>query len=126
MNEELKIIITAEISKLKANVEKAKNEVKSFQDQVKKASSDVEGNFKKLGDGIGNAVKTGAKVATAAVATVSAALAGFVTSSVKQYAEYEQLVGGVEKLFGDSSATVMKYAQDAYKTAGVSANDYMT
>lgn len=126
MSEELKIIISAEIDKLKSNVDKAKDAIKGFQDQVKKASGDVDANFKKLGDSIGNAVKAGAKVAAAAVTTVTTALAGLVTSSVKQYAEYEQLVGGVEKLFGDSASTVMKYAQDAYKTAGVSANDYMT
>lgn len=41
------------------------------------------------------------------------------------YAEYEQLVGGVDTLFGKSSKRVQKYASEAYKTAGISANDYM-
>lgn len=41
------------------------------------------------------------------------------------YSEYEQLTGGVETLFGDSAEEVKKYAQNAYKTAGMSANQYM-
>lgn len=40
-------------------------------------------------------------------------------------ARYEQLIGGVETLFKDSSGELMKYAKEAYKTAGISANDYM-
>ena len=44
---------------------------------------------------------------------------------MEQYAEYEQLVGGVETLFKDSADTVMGYAENAYKTAGLSANEYM-
>jgi len=45
--------------------------------------------------------------------------------SVQSYAEYEQLIGGVETLFGDSSKTILEYANNAYKTAGLSANQYM-
>ena len=41
------------------------------------------------------------------------------------YASYEQLVGGVQTLFGESSDKLIEYAQKAYKTAGVSANEYM-
>lgn len=46
-------------------------------------------------------------------------------TAVGNYAEYEQLVGGVETLFKDSSDTLMEYAENAYKTAGLSANQYM-
>ena len=46
-------------------------------------------------------------------------------SAVKAYGEFEQLSGGVETLFKDSADTVKKYAQEAYKTAGMSANEYM-
>ena len=45
--------------------------------------------------------------------------------AVSSYAEYEQLVGGVETLFKDSAPIVQKYANEAYKTAGMSANEYM-
>ncbi len=45
--------------------------------------------------------------------------------AVSAYADYEQLVGGVETLFKSSASKVQQYAQNAYKTAGLSANDYM-
>lgn len=40
-------------------------------------------------------------------------------------ADLEQQIGGVETLFAESSAIIRKYADDAYRTAGVSANEYM-
>lgn len=46
-------------------------------------------------------------------------------SAVEEYADYEQLVGGVDTLFKDSSEKVQEYAANAYKTAGLSANEYM-
>ena len=46
--------------------------------------------------------------------------------ALNSYGEYEQLAGGVETLFGDSAKTVQKYADNAYKTAGLSANEYMS
>lgn len=46
-------------------------------------------------------------------------------SAVGHYAEYEQLVGGVETLFKDSSGKLIDYAEKAYKTAGMSSNQYM-
>ena len=45
--------------------------------------------------------------------------------AIESYAEYEQLVGGVETLFKDSAKTVQNYANSAYKSAGLSANEYM-
>lgn len=46
-------------------------------------------------------------------------------SSIDSYKEYEQLIGGVETLFGDASSFAMSYAEEAYKSAGLSANEYM-
>lgn len=66
-----------------------------------------------------------AKVAAAAVVAVTAAAVKLGKEVIDAYADYEQLVGGVETLFKDSSAQVMQYANDAYKTAGLSANEYM-
>ena len=69
----------------------------------------------------GGAVKgiaAGAAAATAGVAALSKA-------ALASYASYEQLVGGVDTLFKESSAAVQQYAAEAYKTAGVSANTYM-
>ena len=52
-------------------------------------------------------------------------IADTIADSLKAYADYEQLVGGVETLFKDSADVVEKYAANAYKTAGLSANQYM-
>lgn len=45
--------------------------------------------------------------------------------AVSAYADYEQLVGGVDTLFKDASSTVQETADNAFKTAGMSANKYM-
>lgn len=80
----------------------------------------------KISSKIGNGLKTAAKIGTAAVTAAAAGITALTTAAVKNYAEYEQLVGGVETLFKKSSNTVMKYAKNAYKTAGLSANEYMS
>ena len=66
-----------------------------------------------------------AKAIGAGLVATTAAVGGLVKSSVQAYAEYEQLVGGVETLFKDSANIVQGYAENAYKTAGLSANEYM-
>ena len=109
---------------------------------------------KGLGSTLGSVAGTGLKIFNTAVATAATGVAALTTSAVKNYAEYEQLVGGIETLFGTGGAkTVQEYAnqvgksvsevQDefdmlmkaqtdalnnanaAYETAGLSANDYM-
>ena len=57
--------------------------------------------------------------------TMAAGVAKVVKDATAAYADYEQLVGGVETLFKQSSDTVLQYADNAYKTAGLSANQYM-
>lgn len=74
------------------------------------------------------ALKMGSFAAKGMVAGTAAATAGIAalgTQAVKSHAEYEQLVGGVDTLFKGSSNAVQKHANDAFKTAGLSANDYM-
>lgn len=75
---------------------------------------------------LGNGLKTAAKIGTAAVAAAAAGITALTKAAVDNYAEYEQLVGGVETLFKTSSDKVMEYAENAYKTAGLSANEYMS
>lgn len=75
--------------------------------------------------GIGKGLSTAAKIGTAAVGAAATGIAALTKASINQYAEYEQLVGGVDTLFKDSSQKLQQYAADAYKTAGMSANDYM-
>lgn len=74
--------------------------------------------------GLGIATKAVAAVSTG-ILTVGAGIGALATASVKAYSNYEQYVGGVETLFKDSSQKVLDYSKDAYKTAGLSANDYM-
>lgn len=75
----------------------------------------------KLKSGLGTAAKAAGAVAAAAFTGAFA----IGKQSIDAYADYEQLVGGVETLFKDSSGQLQQYAADAYKTAGLSANDYM-
>ena len=83
------------------------------------------GRLKDLGCKLGNGLKTAAKIGTAAVTAAAAGITALTTAAVNNYAEYEQLVGGVDTRFKDASQKVQQYAADAYKTAGMSANDYM-
>ena len=107
----------------------------------------------KFASGFASVVGTAGKVVAGAVATGSAAVGKVVSDSAAQFAEYEQLVGGVETLFGSSydsidefveatgigaeeagaaweqyqnrQQTVLDNAANAYQTAGMSANEYM-
>lgn len=79
----------------------------------------------KLSGKIGKGLATAAKLGAAAIVAAATAVGALTKKSVEEYAEYEQLVGGVETLFKDSADVVMQYANNAYKTAGLSANDYM-
>lgn len=74
---------------------------------------------------IGDVAKKTALAVGTAMLSAAAGVGAITKSAVDGFAEYEQLAGGVETLFKDSSAIVMKYAEDAYKTAGLSANAYM-
>ena len=78
-----------------------------------------------LGEKLKSGLATAGKVAVAGVAAGATAIGALGTKAVAAYADYEQLVGGVETLFKDSQDQVMDYANNAYKTAGLSANEYM-
>lgn len=81
-------------------------------------------------DGIGSKI-TGTLSKAAGIASAiagSAAVAGVVAlgkTALDAYADYEQLVGGIDTLFKSSSDKMQQYASQAYQTAGVSANRYM-
>lgn len=84
---------------------------------TKKASS--------LAKTVEKGLSTAAKIGTAAVSVASAGVVALTKTAIEEYANYEQLVGGVETLFKESSEKVQQYAANAYKTAALSANDYM-
>ena len=83
------------------------------------------GEVGKIGDGIKNTLGTAAKVGGAAVAALGTATIAMGKTALDAYSNYEQLVGGIDTLFKDSSGKMQQYAANAYQTAGVSANRYM-
>ena len=89
-------------------------------------TSESSGKLNKIGTTMKKVGATVAKVSAAAFAAAAAGIVSITKSAVQNYAEYEQLVGGVETLFKDSAREVQKYASDAFKTAGLSANEYMS
>jgi hypothetical protein len=90
---------------------------KGIDDAGKKTSS--------FADKLKTGLAAAAKVGVAAIGAAAAGIAALTKASVENYAEYEQLVGGVDTLFKQASDTVQQYAANAYKTAGMSANEYM-
>lgn len=95
------------------------------QQETEDGLDSVSGKASKVGDVFLKGIGTIAKWGAAAAATAATATAALVKSAVTAYADYEQLVGGVETLFKDSAGEVQKYAANAYQTAGLSANEYM-
>lgn len=88
---------------------------------VSKGVSKLKSGFSK----IGSIASTALKGATVAIGSATAALAGLSVGAVKSYADLEQNVGGIETLFKGSADKVIKNAENAYKTAGMNANEYM-
>ena len=102
-------------------------DTKSLKSGLNEADSAVGSFADKMGQLGISIAKTFGKVVVAGVATATTAIVGLTKQATESFAEYEQLVGGVEKIFGEDVAqTVFKNADNAFKTAGVSANEYMT
>ena len=90
------------------------------------AKDEASGTISKITSGLGKGLATAAKIGTAAVGAAAAGITALTKSAIENYAEYEQLVGGVETLFNESADRVKQYANEAYKSAGLSANEYMS
>lgn len=93
---------------------------------VDKGFSETSSKAETLAGKLKGGLATAAKVGGAAIVAAGAAAVAITKQAVENYGEYEQLVGGVETLFKSSADTVMQYASNAYQTAGMSANEYMT
>lgn len=92
---------------------------------VDKCFSETSSKAESLAGKLKGGLATAAKVGAAALAAAATGVAALTKASIDQYAEYEQLVGGVDTLFKTASDKVQEYAANAYKTAGMSANEYM-
>ena len=110
-----------ELGEASAAADKYDKSLSDVGDSANNAKSKFSSAMGKVGSA---AVKVGGAIVTG-IGAASVAVAGLVKSSVTSYAEYEQLVGGVETLFKGSAQKVQAYAANAYKTAGLSANEYM-
>ncbi len=110
---------------LSVEITKSESALKKMNSELKHTSSI---DFSKVKDGLSKvgdvALNVSKKLATV-TAGITGALAGVVGAGVKSYADLEQNLGGVETLFKDSADKVVQNAKNAYKTAGVSANEYM-
>lgn len=115
---------TDEMEKAEKAADEMGKEIKDSGEQADDAKGKFSG-FTSVLSGMGTALKAAAAATAAAVAGAATAIGALTTKAIEGYAAQEQLVGGVETLFKTSSDTVVGYANDAYKTAGMSANEYM-
>ena len=90
-----------------------------------KATSKVAAIGNSIKGGLGTAAKAGVAALGAALASAATGTVALGKAAMESYAQYEQLVGGVDKLFQDASPKLQEYAANAYQTAGMSANQYM-
>ena len=115
MNEQLKIIISAEVDKLKSGVQDAKKEVGNFKQQVQEASKNIDVNFKKVGEGIKNAAK---KIAVGVAGAGTALLA--LGASTKDYRAEQAKLNSAFETAGASADTAKQVYNDLYRVLGES------
>lgn len=111
-------IDSSEYKKGKKEIEKANKELEASGEKTENKVSSALSKMGKAAGEVGKAIGKGLVVA-------GTAIAGLATLAVKSYADYEQLVGGVDTLFKDSSQSLQDHASQAFKTVGISANQYM-
>ena len=126
LGEAIKGKLVDAVEKLEKSTDESADALEDFGKEADKSGESV----LKLGDIIkasliSDAIKTGIKGLVSAVKSVGSAFLDVGKQAIESYGEYEQLVGGVDTLFGKSSQKVQEYAKVAYKTAGLSANEYM-
>ena len=124
-----------EIEKLSTELQDNKEKLSTASDAADKFDKSIQGvedSTEKANDGFTVWKATLANLASTAITKVVSGctqlaekMEDVTKSAVGHYAEYEQLVGGVETLFKDSSGKLIDYAEKAYKTAGMSSNQYM-
>lgn len=105
-----------------ADYQKGLDDAKKHTKSFAKNAGEAIGGFAKKAE---KAFATAAKIASAAIGVASTGIIALTKASIAEYSNYEQLVGGVDTLFKESSQKVQEYAANAYQTAGMSANEYM-
>lgn len=119
----LDLVATLRLDKTKyvEGLKEAQREADDFTESEDKAGESTG----KLASMFSGKFATAMKIGGAAVVATATAIGAMAKKSVEAYAQYEQLVGGVDTLFKESSSLVQKYASEAYLSAGMSANAYM-
>lgn len=128
------------VKTFKTQLNNAENQLKQMEDATNKSNKELKemkNGFDNAGSGavkfgdllkanvLGDVIIGGLKKLGSAVKSVGSAFVDVGKQALNSYADYEQLIGGVETLFKDSAGIVSDYANNAYKTAGLSANEYM-
>ena len=120
---------TNEITDLGDSIEEAQTPTEELgeavEDAGEKAESSTHGGRTIFKDVLANLATNVIMSAVEGMKKLGATVVDIGKQALDSYANYEQLIGGVDTLFKSASGTVQKYANDAYKTAGMSANDYM-
>lgn len=143
---------------LKKSADQADDQVTELSDKLgkdlKRSADQADNQVSKLSNKLGKGLKKAAKIGVAAVSGAATAIGILTKKSLDNYAEYEQLVGGVETLFGAGGKSLEEYAAEegktvdqirgaydnllaaektvlanadkAYESAGLSANEYMS
>ena len=122
-----------QLNKATAALNKMQNELRETTTGLDEMDKEMEDGSKKalsFGDILkanlsSDLIISGVKALGSAIKEVGAALVDLGKQSIAGFAEQEQLIGGVDTLFKENSAAVQQYAAEAYKTAGLSANQYM-
>lgn len=120
--------LSNELNYNKNNLDKAKSAADKLDKSLGDTSNTADSSGSKIKaafEKIGSAAAKVAKVGAIAITAVATGIGAMTSKAVSYYSDYEQLVGGVETLFKESSEKVVEYANKAYQTAGLSANDYM-
>ena len=121
--------LRVEMNNTQTEANKTSREIDNLGNETEEAGIDAEkaanGGFTILKGVIANLASEAISKAVEGVKNLASKLVDVGKQSYNTYAEYEQLVGGVETLYGESADRLQKYAMDAYKTSGVSANKYM-
>ena len=113
--------VQKEAEQAEKSLDDCNEEIEDTGEKAKKSGNGLSNFASKLGKGL----VTAAKIGTAAVGAAATGIAALTKSAVNSYAQYEQLVGGVDTLFKDASQKVQQYASEAFRTSGMSANEYM-
>lgn len=114
-----------ELFKLLGTIAVENAEAKKALNEVSQEGGKTESKLSKAFGVIGKGAAVAGKAIATGLAAGATACVGLATAAIKSYADYEQLVGGSQLLFGDAFGYVEEQAKNAYKTVQMSTNDYL-